>query len=48
MRKQILFAVGAVVVVIGIFIGWYLLTQRHVGRLIAQGERSNIHATRFG
>ena len=42
MRKQILFAVGAVVVVIGIFIGWYLLTQRHVGRLIAQGERSNI------
>ncbi|HCP32084.1 TPA: hypothetical protein DIT45_02395 [Candidatus Acetothermia bacterium] len=42
MRKQILFAVGAVVIVIGIFIGWYLLTQRHVGRLIAQGERSNI------
>lgn len=42
MRKQILIAVGAVVVVIGIFIGWYLLTQRNVGRLIAQGERTNI------
>ena len=42
MRKQILFALGAVVVVIGIVIGWYLVTQRHVGRLVAQGKRTNI------
>jgi len=42
MRKQILFALGAVVVVIGIVIGWYLITQRHVGRLVAQGKRTNI------
>jgi len=42
MRKQILFAVGAVVVVIGIVIGWYLVSQRHVGRLVAQGKRTNI------
>ncbi|HDL85897.1 MAG TPA: LytR family transcriptional regulator [Candidatus Acetothermia bacterium] len=42
MRKQILFALGAVVVVIGIVIGWYLVTQRHVGRLVAQGKRANI------
>jgi len=42
MRRQILFALGAVVVVIGIVIGWYLITQRHVGRLVAQGKRTNI------
>ena len=42
MRKQILFALGAVVVVIGIVIGWYLITQRHVGRLVAQGKRTDI------
>ena len=42
MRKQILFALGAVVIVIGIVIGWYLVTQRHVGRLVAQGKRTNI------
>jgi len=42
MRKQILFALGAVVLVIGIVLGWYLVTQRHVGRLVAQGRGTNI------
>ena len=42
MRKQILFALGAMVIVVGVVIGWYLVTQRHVGRLIAQGKRTNI------
>ncbi len=42
MRKQILIAVGAVVVVIGIVLGWYFLTQRHLGHMIAQGKRTNI------
>lgn len=42
MRKQILFALGAVVVVIGMVIGWYLITQRHISRLIAQGRPTNI------
>ncbi len=42
MRRRILIAVGAVVVVIGIVFGWYFLTQRHLGHLIAQGKRTNI------
>ena len=42
MRKQILIAAVSIVVVVGIVIGWYLVTQRHVGRLVAQGERANI------
>ncbi len=42
MRKQILIAVGAVVVVIGIVLGWYFLTQRHLGHMLAQGKRTNI------
>lgn len=42
MRKQILIALGAVVVVIGIVLGWYFLTQRHLGHMIAQGKRTNI------
>lgn len=42
MRKQILIAVVAMVIVVGVVVGWYLTTQRHVGRLIAQGKRTNI------
>ncbi len=42
MRKQILIAAVLIVVVVGIVIGWYLATQRHVGHLVAQGERTNI------
>ncbi len=42
MRKQILISLASVLVVVGIVIGWYLVTQRHVGRLVAQGERTNI------
>ncbi len=42
MRKRILVALGTVVVVIGIVLGWYFLTQRHIGRMIAQGKRTNI------
>ncbi len=42
MRKQILIAVGAVVIVVAIVIGWHLLSQRHVRRLIAQGEQTNV------
>ncbi len=42
MHKRILVALGAVVVVIGIVLGWYFLTQRHLGHMIAQGKRTNI------
>jgi len=42
MRKQILIAVVAMVIVVGVVVGWYLTTQRHIGRLIAQGKRTNI------
>jgi polyisoprenyl-teichoic acid--peptidoglycan teichoic acid transferase len=42
MRKQILIAVVAMVIVVGVVVGWYVTTQRHVGRLIAQGKRTNI------
>ena len=41
-RKQVLIAVGAVIVVIGIVLGWYFLTQRHLGHMIAQGKRTNV------
>jgi LCP family protein required for cell wall assembly len=42
MRRQILIAVGAVVIVVGILVGWYLISERHVGRLMARGERANV------
>lgn len=42
MRRQILIALVAVIAVVGIVLGWYFITQRQVGRLIAQGERTNI------
>ena len=42
MRKQVLFALGAVVVIIGIVVGWYLVTQRHIGHVLAQGKRANV------
>ena len=42
MRKQILIAVGAVVLVVAIVIGWYLLTQRRVGRRIARQEPTHV------
>lgn len=42
MRRQILIALGVLVAVVAIVIGWYFITQRHVGRLVAQGERTNI------
>ena len=42
MGKQILIAAGAVVVIVAIVVGWYLLTQRHVRRLVSQGEGTNV------
>ncbi len=42
MRKQFLIALGVLLAVIVIVVGWYFITQRHVGRLVAQGERTNI------
>ena len=42
MRRQIVIAVGAVVIVVAVLIGWYLLSERHVGRLMARGERANV------
>lgn len=42
MRKQLLLALGAVVIVIGIVVGWYLMTQRHISRLVAQEKQVNI------
>jgi len=42
MRKQVLFALGAVVIIIGIVVGWYLITQRHVRRILAQQMRANV------
>jgi len=42
MRKQLLIAGGAVVLIIGIILGWYFLTQRHLGHMLAQGKRTNI------
>ncbi len=42
MRKQLLLALGVVVIVIGIVMGWYLMTQRHISRLVAQEKQVNI------
>jgi LCP family protein required for cell wall assembly len=42
MRRQIVIAVGAVVIVVAVLVGWYLLSERHVGRLMARGERANV------
>jgi LCP family protein required for cell wall assembly len=41
-RRPLLIGIAVVVVAVGIVIGWYLLTQRHVGRLTAHGGRANI------
>ncbi len=42
MRKRVLVIIGVAVVVIAILISWYLLTQRHVARLIEQGRCCNV------
>ena len=42
MRRQILIVVAVVVIVVGVLIGWYFVSERHVGHLIAQGARTNI------
>jgi polyisoprenyl-teichoic acid--peptidoglycan teichoic acid transferase len=42
MRKQLMWSLGVVVIVIGIVVFWYLVTQRHISRLVAQGKQVNI------
>jgi len=41
-RKQVLGIAAAALIVAGGAIAWYVLTQRHVGSILAQGERTNL------
>ncbi len=41
-RKQVLGIAAAALVVAGGAIAWYVLTQRNVGSILAQGERTNL------
>jgi len=41
-RKQVLVIAAAAIVVAAGAVAWYLLTQRHVGSILAQGERTNL------
>jgi len=41
-RKQVLVIAAAAIVVAAGAVAWYLLTQRHVGLSLAQGERTNL------
>ena len=41
-RKQVLAIATAALVIAAGAVAWYLLTQRHVGSILAQGERTNL------
>ncbi|GAG33032.1 unnamed protein product, partial [marine sediment metagenome] len=41
-RKQVLVIATAALVIAAGAVAWYLLTQRHVGSILAQGERTNL------
>ena len=41
-RKQVLVVATAALVVAAGAVAWYVLTQRHVGSILAQGERTNL------
>ena len=42
MRKQVLIATVALVVMVGIAVGWYVITQRQVGNRMTRGDRTSI------
>jgi LCP family protein required for cell wall assembly len=41
-RKQVLVITAAALVIAAGAVAWYVLTQRHVGSILAQGERTNL------
>jgi anionic cell wall polymer biosynthesis LytR-Cps2A-Psr (LCP) family protein len=41
-RKQVLVIAAVAIVIAAGAVAWYLLTQRHVGSILAQGERTNL------
>ena len=41
-RKQVLVIAAAALVVAAGAVAWYLLTQRHVGSILEQGQRTNV------
>jgi LCP family protein required for cell wall assembly len=41
-RKQVLVIATAALVIAAGAVAWYLLTQRHLGSILAQGERTNL------
>jgi LCP family protein required for cell wall assembly len=41
-RKQVLVVTAAALVIAAGAVAWYVLTQRHVGSILAQGDRTNL------